>query len=71
MGPGVNLNDINDPSTEKMTAASLKTGVMYFNSQPRSQAENRGKEVPHFRILLSSLDRIEFRVVKLRLLIAR
>ena len=68
---GVNLNDINDPSTEKMTAASLKTAVMHFNSQPRSQAENRGKEVPHFRILLSSLDRIEFSVVKLRLLIAR
>ena len=54
-----------------MAGASLKTGVMYFNSQPRSQAENREKEVPHFRILLSSLDRIEFSVVKLRLLIAR
>ena len=54
-----------------MTAASLKTAVMHFNSQPRSQAENRGKEVPQFRILLSSLDRIEFSVVKLRLLIAR
>ena len=72
----VNFNDINDLSTEKscvtkVTAASLQTAVMHFSSQPRSQGKNRGNEVPYFRILLSSLDRIEFSVAKFQLLIAR
>ena len=72
---GDNLNDINDPSTEKscdtkMTAASLQIAVMHSTSPPRSQGENPGNEVLHFRILLSSLDQIEFSAVKLRLLIA-
>lgn len=69
----VNFNDINDPSTEKscatkVTSASLQTAVMHFNSQPRSQGKNRGNEVLHFRIVLFTLDRIEFSAVKLRLL---
>ena len=53
-----------------MKAASLQTAVMHFTSPPRSQGENPGNEVLHFRILLSPLDEIEFSAVKLRLLIA-
>ena len=53
-----------------MTAASLQIAVMYSTSPPRSEGENPGNEVLHFRILLSSLDQIEFSAVKLRLLIA-
>ena len=76
-----NFNDVNDPSTEKscateVTAASLQTAAAFCISIPNfvpmeKTLGTRLFRLPHFAFFASSLDRIEFSAVKLRLLIAR